>query len=79
MEYGSGASLQCLLASSIYPSHLRSVVVMLHAHGIRTEEGLHRQRGSDEFVPALMVSMEDYPRASVLAASVGPTLRVTCH
>jgi hypothetical protein len=79
MEYSSGVRLPCLLVSSTYPSHLRSVIAMLHAHGIRTEEGLHRRWHSNEFVPALMVSMEDYPRASVLAESVGPTLRVTLH
>jgi hypothetical protein len=41
----------CLPVSSTHPSHLRSVIAMLQAHGIRTEEGLHRRWGSNEFVP----------------------------
>jgi hypothetical protein len=79
MQYSSESRSQCLLVSSKYPPHLRSVVAMLHANGIETEESLHRLWGSDEFVPALLVSMEDYPRASALADSIGPTLRVTPH
>jgi hypothetical protein len=35
--------------------------------------------GSDEFVPALMVSVEDYPRASALADSVAPMLNVMAY
>jgi hypothetical protein len=79
MECASAAHAQCLLVSSKYPPHLRNVLSMLHAHGIHAEEGLHRPRGTDELVPALMVSVEDYPRASALAASVAPTLQVTVH
>jgi hypothetical protein len=79
MEYNRETHLQCLLVSSKYPPHLRSIVAMLHANGIQFEEGLHRRWGSDEIVPALMVSIEDYPRASALADSVAPTLRVTPH
>jgi hypothetical protein len=55
------------------------VAAMLYAHGIQVEEGLHRPLYSDELVPALMVSREDYPRASALAGSVAPMLRVTAH
>jgi hypothetical protein len=76
MEYGSEAPVQCLLVHSKYLPHLRSVMSMLHALGFHVEEGLHRPRGSDEFVSALMVSVEDYPRASALADSIAPTLNV---
>jgi hypothetical protein len=77
MDYSSEDRVQCLLVYSQYPPHLRSVLSILHAHGIHAEEGLHRTRGSDERVPALMVSVEDYPRASALADSIAPTLNVT--
>jgi hypothetical protein len=79
MEYSSETHLDCLLVSSRYTPHLRSVAAMLYAHGIQVEEGLHRPLYSDELVPALMVSREDYPRASALAGSVAPMLRVTAH
>jgi hypothetical protein len=79
MKYDNHIHSKCLLVSSEYPAHLRSVLAILHANGIQVEEGIHRRWGSDEFVPALMVSMEDYSRASALADSVGPTLRVTPH
>jgi hypothetical protein len=52
---------------------------MLHAYGIHAEEGLHRPRGIEEFVPVLMVSVEDYPRASALADSVAPMLNVMAY
>jgi hypothetical protein len=78
MEYSSETHLDCLLVSSRY-TPLRSVAAMLYAHGIQVEEGLHRPLFSDELVPALMVSREDYPRASALAGSVAPMLRVTAH
>jgi hypothetical protein len=79
MRDSSEAHAQCLLVYSKYPPHLRSVMSMLHAYGIHAEEGLHRPRGIDEFVPALMVSIEDYPRASALADSVAPRLNVTAY
>jgi hypothetical protein len=79
MRNSSEAHAQCLLVYSKYPPHLRSVMSMLHAYGIHAEEGLHRPRGIDEFVPALMVSIEDYPRASALADSVAPRLNVTAY
>jgi hypothetical protein len=52
---------------------------MLHAYGIHAEECLHRPRGGDDLVPALMVSVEDYPRASALADSVAPMLNVMVY
>jgi hypothetical protein len=52
---------------------------MLHAHGIHAEEGIHRPRGSDELMPALIVSVEDYPRASALVHSVAPMLNVMAN
>jgi hypothetical protein len=76
MENSSEAHVQCLLVSSKHPSHLRSVMSMLHAHGIHAAEDLHHPRGSDELMPALMVSVEDYPRASALADFIAPTLNV---
>ena len=79
MQNDAEAQVQCLLVSSKYPPHLRSVMSMLHAHGIHAEEGLHRPWGSDEFVPALMVSIDDYPRALALADSVSPILGVRPH
>jgi hypothetical protein len=79
MEYCSKNHVQCLLVSSRYPPHLRGVLAMLHAHGIHAEECRHCPRGSDEFVSALMVSMEDYPRASALADSVVPMLNVMAY
>ena len=79
MRDSSEAHAQCLLVYSKYPPHLRSVMSILHAYGIHAEEGLHRPRGIDEFVPALMVSIEDYPRASALADSVAPRLNVTAY
>ena len=79
MQCGREAGLQCLLVYSKYPPHLRSVMSMLHAHGIHAEEGLHRPRGIDELVPVLMVSVEDYPRASALTDSVAPMLNVMAY
>jgi hypothetical protein len=79
MEYSSETHLDCLLVSSRYLPHLRSVAAMLYAHGIQVEEGLHRPLFSGELVPSLMVSRADYPRASALAESVAPMLRVTAH
>jgi hypothetical protein len=79
MENNSEAHAQCLLVSSKYPPHLRSVMSMLHAHGIHAEESLHRPWGSDELVPALIVSEEDYPRASALADSIAPMLNVMAY
>ncbi len=79
MEYGGEGGVQCLLVYSKYLPHLRSVMSMLHAHGIHAEEGLHRPRGSQDFMPALMVSAEDYARASAIADSIAPTLNVMTH
>jgi hypothetical protein len=79
MANSSEARVQCLLVSSKHPSHLRSVMSILHAHCIHAEEGLHRPWGSDELVPALMVSIEDYSRALAVADSVSPMLGVRPH
>jgi hypothetical protein len=79
MEYCSETRVQCLLVYSKYPPHLRTVMSMLHAQGIHAEEALHRPRGSDEFMPVLMVSVEDYPRASALADSIAPMLNVMAY
>ncbi len=79
MEYGGEAGVKCLLVYSKYPPLLRSVMSMLRAHGIHAEEGLHRPRGSREFAPALMVSVEDYARASALAYSIAPMLNVMAY
>jgi hypothetical protein len=76
MQNDREARLQCLLVYSKYAPHLRSVMSMLHAYGIHAEECLHRPRGCDQLVPALMVSVEDYARASALADSVAPMLNV---
>jgi hypothetical protein len=48
------------------PADLKTVVAMLYAHGIQTEEGLHRPWRSASFESSVMVSPEDYPEASVL-------------
>jgi hypothetical protein len=78
MEYGADRA-QCLLVCCKYLPHLRSVMSMLHTHGIHAEEALHRPRGSEEFMPALMVSVEDYPRASALADAIAPMLNVMAY
>ena len=79
MQYSGEAHAQCLLVYSKYPPHLRSIMSMLHTYGIHAEEGLHRLRGIDEVVPVLMVSVDDYPRASALADSVAPMLNVVAY
>jgi hypothetical protein len=72
--------LRCLLASSKDPAHLRTVVAMLEAHGIQSEEGLHRPWRSAVFESSVMVSLDDHPKASVLyreldtAPGTGPEL-----
>ena len=79
MQRGPEARLECLLVYSKYAPHLRSVMSMLHAYGIHAEECLRRPRGCDQLVPALMVSVEDYPRACALADSVAPMLNVMVY
>ena len=66
MEWINEGRLRCLLVSSKDPAHLKTVVAMLQAHGIQTEEGLHRPWRSASFEPSVMVSPENYPEASVL-------------
>jgi hypothetical protein len=80
MVWINEARLQYLLVSSKDPAHLKTVVAMLHAHGIQTEEGLHRPWRSASFESSVMVSAEDHPKASVLYKELeippgtGPTL-----
>jgi hypothetical protein len=71
--------VQCLLVSSkISPSlEGRASYVTRARHSRRGVSTL--PAGSDEFVSALMVSMEDYPRASALADSVVPMLNVMAY
>jgi hypothetical protein len=63
MECINEARLRCLLVSSKDPVHLKTVIAMLHAHGIETEEGLHRPWRSASFEPSVMISSEDFPKA----------------
>jgi hypothetical protein len=60
------ANLQLLLLSK-YPAHTESITAMLLAHGIKTKSELTslpwRSAGLESFV---MVSTEDYPKASAL-------------
>jgi hypothetical protein len=80
MEQINQARLQCLLVSSKDPAHLKTVVAMLEAHGIQTEEGLHRPWRAVSFESSVMVSLKDHPTASVLYKGLeippgsGPTL-----
>jgi hypothetical protein len=66
MEWMNEARLRCLLVSSKDLAHLNTVVAMLHAHRIQTEEGLHRPWRSANFECSIMVSPADHPKASVL-------------
>ena len=80
MEWADENRSRCLLISSKDPARLKRVIAMLHAHGIQSEEGLHRPWRSAEFESSVMVSLEDYPEASVLykeleiPAGLNPTL-----
>jgi hypothetical protein len=62
----SEARLRCLLVSSDDPARMKTVAAMLHAQGIQTEEGLHRPWRSGRFESSILVSAEDYSKASVL-------------
>ncbi len=66
-----------LLVSSSDPIRLKTVVAMLHAQGIQSEEGLHRPWRSVGFESSIMVSSEDYSKASVLYEEfeVAPRIR----
>jgi hypothetical protein len=79
VQCGRETPPQCLLVYSKYAPHLRSVMSILHAYGIHAEACLHRPRGCGEALPALMVSVEDYPRASALADAVAPKLNVMVY
>jgi hypothetical protein len=79
MEWADENRSRCLLISSKDPARLKRVIAMLQAHGIQSEEGLHRPWRSAEFESSVMVSLEDYPEASVLykveiPAGINPTL-----
>jgi hypothetical protein len=74
------AQSRCFVISCKDPGRLETVAAMLHAQGIQTEEGLHRPWRSESFESSIMVSSEDYPKASVLckefeiAPQAGPQL-----
>jgi hypothetical protein len=80
MEWADETCSRCLLISSQDSAHLKTVIAMLHDHGIQTEEGLHRPWRSASFESSVMVAPEDFLRASVLykeseiAPGTGPTL-----
>jgi hypothetical protein len=80
MEWKNEVRVRRVLVSSQDPAHLKTVIAMLHAHGIQTEEGLHRPWHSAAFESSVLVSPEDYPEASVLykesgiPAEIEPTL-----
>jgi hypothetical protein len=66
MDWANGTRWRCLLISSKNPAYRKSVIAMLHANGIQTEEGLHRPWGAAGFESAIMVSSEDFSKASAL-------------
>jgi hypothetical protein len=80
MNWADETRSRRLLVSSKDSVHLKTIIAMLHDHGIQTEEGLHRPWRSDSFEPSVMVAPEDFLRASVLhkeaeiAPATGPTL-----
>jgi hypothetical protein len=71
MEWVDETCSRCLLVSSKDPAHLKTVVGMLHDHGIQTEEGLHRPWRAATFESSVMVAPEDLLRASVLYEELG--------
>jgi hypothetical protein len=66
LEWADETRSRCLLVSSKDSAHLKTIIGILHDHGIQTEEGLHRPWRSASFESSVMVSPEDYPKASVL-------------
>jgi hypothetical protein len=80
MEWVDETRSRCLLVSSKDLAHLKTVIGMLHDHGIQTEEGIHRPWRSASFESSVMVAPEDFLRASELyaeseiAPGTGPTL-----
>jgi len=66
--------------SSKDSAHLKTVIAMLHDHGIETEEGLHRPWRSASFESSVTVAPENSLRASALYDELeippvtGPTL-----
>jgi hypothetical protein len=66
MEWADETCSRCLLVSSQDSAHLKTVIAMLHDHGIQSEEGLHRPWRSASFESSVMVAPEDFLRASAL-------------
>jgi hypothetical protein len=66
MEWVDETRSRCLLVSSKDLAHLKTVIGMLHDHGIQTEEGIHRPWRSASFESSVMVAPEDFLRASAL-------------
>ena len=66
MECADETRSRCLLVSSKDSAHLKTVIAMLHDHGIQIEEGLHRPWRSASFESSIMVAPEDFLRASAL-------------
>jgi hypothetical protein len=77
MESASEPRWQLLLLSKDL-AHMKSITAMLHAHGIQTMTELTslpwRSAGLESFV---MVSMEDYPKASALYLDLELTVGFT--
>jgi hypothetical protein len=66
MEWDDGARLQLLLASN-EADQMENVISMLHANGIQTAREITSLAWrSAGFESLLMVSTEDYPKASAL-------------
>jgi hypothetical protein len=80
MDWADQPRSRCLMVSSKDSAHLKTIIAMLHDHGIQTEEGLHRPWRSGSFEPSVMASLEDFLKASVLykeseiAPGTGPIL-----
>jgi hypothetical protein len=49
MEWADETRSRCLLISSKDPARLKRVIAMLQAHGMQSEEGLHRPWRSASF------------------------------
>jgi hypothetical protein len=66
MEFATRSRLQLLLLSND-PAHMKTITVMLHAHGIQTvTEPPSLPWRSAGFDSLVMVSTENYPKASAL-------------
>jgi hypothetical protein len=77
MKSVSEPRLQLLLLSHD-PAHVKGTTVMLHAHGIRTvTEPPSLPWRSAGFDSLVMVSTEDYPKASALCLDLELAVRLT--